>query len=90
MGVIHTLEFLDDEGVNADHYLPGTVSSVLSLIQNDVSEYLREPWPSTNTRDMAMPDARLDASGLHLWFGATEHSAVVSLPTIPLDELGSL
>lgn len=90
MGVVHTLERLEDDGVNFTRMLAGTVVSVLSLIQDDVSEYLRDPWPSRDGLEMAVPHGRLDAHALHLWYGEAEERAVVSLDAISMGELGAL
>ena len=64
MGTITTLEHVDDEGRYSPRFVAGCVTGVLSVVQDDVSEFLRDAWPSRDGRTMAMPDARLDEQSL--------------------------
>lgn len=61
--------------------------AVLSTIQDDVMEHLTEPWPVGAGGQGALPEARIDASHLHLWFGEREEAAVVRLRPISLAEV---
>jgi hypothetical protein len=60
--------------------------AVLSGIQDCVSEYLTRQWPAGADGQMAMPDVRVEAERVHLWFGAAE-AATVTLRPIGLGEL---
>lgn len=63
------------------------VHGVLNSVQDSVSEYLREPWPSTHGHTMAMPEVRADAEFVRLWFGDDEKAPVVGIPPIPFAEI---
>jgi hypothetical protein len=63
------------------------VYGVLSSIQDSVSEYLHEPWPTPDGREMAMPGVRTDPEFVHLWFGANELAPVISIPAISFGEI---
>ena len=58
------------------------VNSVLSSVQDVVSEVSTEPWPALSPRVMAMPGTRCDGLRVHLWYGADEESAV--MPFAPI------
>ena len=60
--------------------------AVLSSVQDTVAESSREPWPRLPTGAMALPDARVEAGEVHLWYGPTEAAAVLTLPSLALDE----
>jgi hypothetical protein len=61
--------------------------AVLSAIQDCVSEYLTLQWPVGADGQMAIPDVRVDAERVHIWFGSSEAAAVVTLRPIGLYEL---
>lgn len=64
--------------------------SVLSLVQDAVSEATTNPWPPLPSGGMAMPGTRTDGARLFLWYGPhhdMEADAVLSLAPIALDEL---
>jgi hypothetical protein len=59
------------------------VRAVLGAVQDAISEHLREPWPSTDRRQMALPDVHRDGDQLHMWYGE-QRAPVVSLRAITL------
>jgi len=78
---------VDDDTRDSAERIETAVSSVLSTVQDEVAENLREPWPSRDGHQMALPGVRLDADALHMWFGDTEESAVLTLPSIAMHVL---
>ena len=60
--------------------------SVLSALQDVISELTRDAWPSTDRTTMALPDVRVDADAIHLWYGE-ERAPLIPLPSIRLDEI---
>jgi hypothetical protein len=67
------------------------VETVLSGIQDGVSETLRDPWPrqETSRLEMAMPGARLVGDMLMIWYGR-EDAPVVRLRPPQIRELSSI
>jgi hypothetical protein len=64
--------------------------SVLSSVQDGISEATTDPWPRLPTGRMAFPGTREDGRNLYLWYGAEsmhEATAVLSFPPVPLSEL---
>jgi hypothetical protein len=64
--------------------------SVLSLVQDGVSEATTEAWPVLAHGGMALPGTRTDGERVFLWYGPDyqrELDAVVLFPPIPLVEL---
>jgi hypothetical protein len=59
------------------------VWSVINSLQNDISEDIRTPWPSTDGRTMPMPEVESDGAWIHLWFGERQ-APVLSIPAIGL------
>jgi hypothetical protein len=81
-----TLSILEDDTRELAERLETAVYSVLSMVQDSISEYLRTPWPSTNGREMAMPGVRTDAEMVYLWYGG-EKEPVISMPPIRIAEI---
>jgi hypothetical protein len=61
--------------------------AVLDGVQDAVSEYLTLPWPVDVDGGMATAGVRVDAERVHLWFGGSESTAIVTLRLIELGEL---
>lgn len=64
-----------------------TVWAVLSSIQDDISEFLTESWPSVDGCGMAMPGARRDGAWVYLWYGEDEGAPVITMPAIRIAEI---
>jgi hypothetical protein len=82
-----TPEIVDDESRELGERLLTIVDSVLSVVQDNISEHLRTPWPSTDGRAMAMPGVRTDTEFVHLWYGPDEAAPVIVIPAIPINEI---
>lgn len=82
-GTSASLGYLDPGEADADDYADAAWN-VLSMVQDAVSEYVAEPWPSGAGDDVADPGTRADAGVVRLWFG-DETAPVVVLEAIPLD-----
>ena len=84
--ICYTPDIVEDESRDLTDLLETVTLSVLSSVQDIISEETRDAWPSTDGRTMALPDARIDAEAVHLWYGE-EESPLVRLPPIRLDEI---
>lgn len=62
------------------------VWGVLSMIQDDISEYLTEPWPAYGRR-MALPGVREAKGRVFFWYGDDEAAPLISFASIGLDEI---
>ena len=58
---------------------------LLSQIQDVIALETREPWPfvTDGRRDRALPDAALEGSELHMWYGERASPALL-VPTVSL------
>lgn len=67
--------------------------SVLSSVQDGVSEGTAEPWPPLSRSRMAYPGARTDGTSVYLWYGPDserEAGAVIAfLPILIADLLNA-
>ena len=81
-----TTMLVDNETYDLEKRLWTAVESVLSSVQDSVSEHTRLPWPSSDGRTMALPGVRSHAEAVHLWYGE-EGAPVVHLPAIRFDEI---
>lgn len=77
---------VDDRAVR--ERLEVAVRAVLSTVQDDISRFLSEPWPSTDGGQMAMPNARSDAEWVYLWFG-DERLPVINMPAIRISDVAT-
>lgn len=84
--ISYTPEFVEDETRELKDVLFTATWSVLSALQDVISELTRDAWPSTDRRTMALPDVRVDADAVHLWYGE-ERAPLIPLPPIRLDEI---
>ena len=82
-----TLDIVEDETREFAERLESAVASILSSIQDSISEHLRTPWPSADGRAMAVPGVGSDTKSIHLWYGDDERSAIVSIPAIQIAEI---
>jgi hypothetical protein len=82
----HIEMIIEDESRDLGKRLEIAVESVLSSLQDSVSEHTCLPWPSSDGRTMALPGVRSDAEAVHLWYGE-EGAPVVRLPAIRFDEI---
>jgi hypothetical protein len=82
-----TAPVVEDESRDLAERLETAAESVLSALQDSVSEHTRSPWPSTDGRTMALPGVRWDGKSIHLWFGRDEAAAVVRMPPISITEI---
>ena len=81
-----TPEIIEDETRDLSEVLFTASWSVLSALQDVISELTRDAWPSTDGRTMALPDVRVDADAVHLWYG-DERAPMIRLPAIRLAEI---
>lgn len=67
------------------------VWQVLSIAQDAVSESLREPWPPAPGPELALPEVRVEAGRIVMWFGDEDSPALRldDLPLGPVDGDGS-
>ena len=86
MSSIFSFDIVEDESRELNKRLETAVWSVLSSLQDDISEDLCTPWPSTDGRMMAMPEVHSDGEQVHLWYG-DERAPVLSLPAIRIEEI---
>jgi hypothetical protein len=77
----------DDDDRTLSERLETAARAVLDGVGDAVAEYLTLPWPADAEGGMAMPGARVDAERVHLWFGASEDAAAVTLRPIELGEI---
>jgi hypothetical protein len=59
---------------------------LMSRVQDIVAETTGEPWPLVvvnNRKDMALPNAAIEANELHMWYGAPSAPAL-KLPSVHL------
>jgi hypothetical protein len=77
----------EDDGRTLSEKLETTGRSVLSGIQDSVSEYLTLPWPKDARGRMATENARADAERLYLWFAGSEAEAVITLRPVDVAEI---
>jgi hypothetical protein len=82
-----TAQVVEDESRDLAERLWTAVESVLSALQDSVSEHTRLPWPSTDGRTMALPGVRWDGESIHLWFGDDEAAPAVGIPPIGITEI---
>ncbi|HEY9225639.1 MAG TPA: hypothetical protein VIP11_03260 [Gemmatimonadaceae bacterium] len=85
--VLSDLDLEPDDDSSVPDLAAGWAATVLSGVQDSVSTILREPWPRLHSGGMALPDARADALRVHLWYGASEDRAALSLRPIELSEI---
>ncbi len=85
-GAISIVAIVEDETRELSERLESAVHTVLSMVQDDISEHLRTPWPSTDGRTMAMPGVRIDAEVVHLWYGG-ERAPVLRMPAIRIADI---
>jgi len=86
MSSIFSFDIVEDESRDLNKRLETAVWSVLSSLQDDISEDLCTPWPSIDGRTMAMPEVHSDGEQVHLWYG-DERAPVLSLPAIRIAEI---
>lgn len=60
------------------------VKTVLSSVQDVVSEASTEPWPALSRRIRAMPGTRCDGLRVYFWYGPDEQSPVIPFTPIVL------
>jgi hypothetical protein len=84
-----TADIVEDETRDLAERLWTAAESVLSALQDSVSEHTSLPWPSTDGRTMALPGVRWDGESIHLWFGPDEAAPVVSMPPISITEISA-
>lgn len=77
----------DDDGRTLGEKLESAARAVLGSVQDDVSEFLHEPWPSDQRHVMAMPGSRSDEEWLHIWYGRDERAPVVGMAAIRIAEI---
>ena len=78
----------DDDDCAPGERLTGAAYFVLSGVQDCICEYLGEPWPSADGRNLAMPQVRSDERQVALWYGSEDReAAVISLPPILIAEI---
>lgn len=75
----------DDRTLGEKAY--AAVWGVLSAIQDDISEHLREPWPEDSGYRMAMPGVREERGRVFLWYGDNELDPRVAFAPIDLTKL---
>ena len=83
-------EGIADKGAPLAERVQAAAWAVLSSVQDAVSEATTEPWPVLPAGGLALPGTRADDESVYLWFGpetARETGAVLSLPSIRLEEL---
>jgi hypothetical protein len=71
-------------------YAETVAQSVLSNVQDAISEATTDPWPALPDGGMALPGTRTDGERVFLWYGPDwrqEVDAVLSFPPIVLKEL---
>jgi hypothetical protein len=78
---------VEDESRDLGERLETAAESVLSELQDSVSEQTRLPWPSTDGRTMELPGVRWDGESIHLWFGSDEAAPAVGMPPISITEI---
>ena len=83
-GTSASLGYLDPGDADVDDYADAAWN-VLSMVQDAVSEYVAEPWPSGagSGDDLADPGTRADEGVVRLWFG-DESAPVLVLDGIPI------
>jgi hypothetical protein len=77
---------VDDQSRELAERLETAVSSVLSQVQDAISEHLRTPWPSVDGRHMALPGVRVDAELIHLWYG-DERAPVLRISAVKIADI---
>jgi hypothetical protein len=82
-------QVVEDESRDLSERLWNAAESVLSGLQDSISEHTRDPWPSTDGRTMALPGVRWDGERLHLWFGDDEAAPAVGIPPINITEIST-
>ena len=83
----YALDVVPDETRELHERLETAVLSVLSTIQDSISEHLRTPWPSRDGRNMALPNVRVVREAIQLWYGDDEQAPVIAIPAIPMSEI---
>ena len=81
-----TPDIVEDETRDLSEVLYTATWSVLSALQDIISEETHDAWPSTDGRTMALPDVRIGEEAVHLWYGE-EEAPLVRLPAIRFDEI---
>ena len=76
----------DDQSRELAERLETAVSSVLSQVQDAISEHLHTPWPSVDGRHMALPGVRVDAELIHLWYGE-ERAPVLKISAVKIADI---
>ena len=90
----HVAELLGDENALDDDANGRIVTAswnALSLVQDYISETLREPWPSAShqtvrRRSFFLPNVQIESDALRLWIGDATN-VVLELEPIDLAEL---
>jgi hypothetical protein len=77
-----SLGHLDPAEASADDYADAAWT-VLSMVQDAVSEQVVEAWPAGGGDTLADPGVRVEGGVLHLWYGE-EGRPALTLPTLPL------
>jgi hypothetical protein len=79
---------LEDDADRADpERIRTAVWATVSSIQDDVATTLTSPWPTGMSGEMALPECRIEAGTLLVWFGEREETAALRLRPIQLAEL---
>ena len=76
----------DDDDRTLARKLESAVYSVLDIIQDCISEHLREPWPAYPGRRMANPGTRAEGTRVYAWFG-DENAPALTLSPIEVSEI---
>lgn len=77
----------EDDDRTLGEKIETAVRAVLSGVQDCISEFLTEQWPSIDGRGMAMPGARSDEERVYLWYGENEGAPVISMPPIRIADI---
>jgi hypothetical protein len=88
-GTLSAPQRIEEETADLGAQLEIAVYEVLDGLQDAVAEHLRAPWPSRDGRNMGLPEVRLTAESIHLWYGDAEREPVLAIPEIPLAEIGA-
>lgn len=80
------LEIVEDQDRELEERLATALTSVLSNLQDDISERLRTPWPSVDGRIMASVGVGTNAEWINLWYGE-EAAPVIKMSPIRIADI---
>jgi hypothetical protein len=80
------MDIAEDETRDLNERLECVVLSVINSLQDDISEDLRTPWPSTDGRTMAMPEVHSNGVSIRLWYG-DERAPALNFPAILISDV---